>query len=106
MNDRTSSRQGERIDHEVETAGGRYQPSSRIGSKGELSFPRNLLPSSPSSRVGPFEPRSGTRDGEEGDETKGEWNVYSCPFHPPHVSFHYVPEPQAEDGNTGGTNRE
>lgn len=40
------------------------------------------------------------------DETKGEWNVYSCPFHPPHVSFHYVPEPQAEDGNTGGTNRE
>ena len=32
-------------DHEVETAAGRYQPSSRISSKGELSFPWNLLQS-------------------------------------------------------------
>jgi hypothetical protein len=32
-------------DHEVETAAGRYQPSSRIASKGELSFPWNLLQS-------------------------------------------------------------
>jgi len=32
------------LDHEVETAAGRYQPSSRIASKGELSFPWNLLP--------------------------------------------------------------
>ena len=30
-------------DHWLETAGGRYKPSSRIASKGELSFPCNLL---------------------------------------------------------------
>ena len=47
----------------------------------------------------------GTERSEWWDERRMECLLVSFPSSP-HVSFHYVPEPQAEDGNTGGTNRE
>lgn len=88
------------------------------------TFPPSLRPPSHSIRlrhVVESERREHGTEWSEVNETRGQQNQGSkidrrdgfsvfLPSRPrsapPHVSFHYVPEPQAEDGNTGGTNRE